>query len=87
MGRKSYCFWPEKVLKLSILARKSLRISAKTVFFFFFGDHLFLAGKSASIFDFGQKKPWDFGEDLLFFIFLEITEFSLKNGLNPNQEQ
>ena len=33
MGGKSYCFWPEKTLKFSISARKSLRISAKTFSF------------------------------------------------------
>ena len=65
MGGKSYCFWSEKPLKFSILARKSLRISSKT--FFFYGDHLFLAVKTAKIFDFSQKKPSDFGEDLFFF--------------------
>ena len=35
VGRKSYCFWPEKLLKFLISARKSLRISAKTFFLFF----------------------------------------------------
>ena len=39
------CFWPEKPIKFSISARKSLRIPAKT--FFFSGDHLFLAGQTA----------------------------------------
>ena len=61
------CFWPEKLLKFVISAKKSLRISAKTFFFVCFGDHLFLAGKTAKICDFGQKKPLDFGEDLFFF--------------------
>ena len=43
-GRKKLVFFGrEKTLKFAILARKSLRISAKT--FFFFGDHLLLIGK------------------------------------------
>ena len=43
-GERSCCFWPEKTFEFVISASKSLRISAKT-FFFFFGDHLILAGK------------------------------------------
>ena len=60
-----------------ISAKKSLRISAKA---FFFGDHLFLAGKTAKICDLGQKKFSDFGEDLFFFedhlIFTETSPSS-----------
>ena len=33
IGGKSFCFWPEKPFKFLISARKSLRISAKTFFF------------------------------------------------------
>ena len=40
----SWCFRVEKTLEFAILARKSLRISAKT---FFFEDHLLLVGKFA----------------------------------------
>ena len=39
LGGRSWYFWAEKTLKLVISARKSLRISAKT-FFFFFGEDL-----------------------------------------------
>ena len=39
LGGRSCFFWPENMLKFEISAGKSLRISAKT-FFFFFGDHL-----------------------------------------------
>ena len=49
------CFLPEKLLKFVISAKKSLRISAKT--FFFFG---------AKICDFGQKKPSDIGQKKAF---------------------
>ena len=42
-GRKKLLFWPEKTLKFVISVRTNFRISAKT--FFFFGDHLVLAGK------------------------------------------
>ena len=45
LGGRSWCFWVEKTLKVAISARKSLRISAKTFFFFFYGDHLLLAEK------------------------------------------
>ena len=34
LGGRSWCFWAEKMLKFAISARKSLRISAKTFFFF-----------------------------------------------------
>ena len=44
LGGRSWCFWAKKTLKFAISARKSLRIAAKT-FFFFFGDHLLLVGK------------------------------------------
>ena len=121
MGGKSNCFWPEKPHKFSNSARKSLRISAKTfffLFFFFFWRPAVFGRKTAWIFDFGLKKPLDFGEDLLFYFyfwrppvfgwknrlnfrlrpekafgfrwrsfFLEITQFSLKNCLNPIQKQ
>ena len=46
-----------------VTARKTLWISAKT---FFFEDHLFLAGKTSWICDFGQNKPLNFDEDLFF---------------------
>ena len=48
------CFWAEKPFEFPILAEKSDSILVKT-FFFFFGDHLFLAEKSASISD----KPFE----------------------------
>ena len=35
LGGKSCCFWPEKQFEFGISARKSLRISGKTFFFFF----------------------------------------------------
>ena len=38
LGGRSCCYWAEKTLKFTISARKSVRISAKT--FFFFWDHL-----------------------------------------------
>ena len=53
-------FWAEKTLKFAISARKSLRISAKT--FFFWRSPAF----GRKICDFGQKKPSHFGEDLFF---------------------
>ena len=43
-----------------------------------FGDHLFLAGKTAKIFDFGQQ--------IIFSLKIIFTEISLKNRLNPIQE-
>ena len=49
------CFRPEKPRKFPISAGKSLTISVKT--FVFFGDHLFSAGKTAWIPDFGRKTP------------------------------
>ena len=52
----------------------------KKLVFFWGGDHLFLAGKATWIFDFGQKKPSDFGEDI-FFVFLEITCIWLEKPL------
>ena len=42
LGGRSWCFLAEKTLKLAISARQSLRISAKT---FFFWDLLLLGGK------------------------------------------
>ena len=59
-GRKNcrnFRFWPEEAFQFR---RRP----------FFFGDHLFLAGKTAQIFQSGQKMPLHFGEDLFF---LEIT--------------
>ena len=35
LGGRSCCYWAEKTLKFAISARKSLRILAKTFFFFF----------------------------------------------------
>ena len=35
----------------------------------FFGDHLFLGGKTVWMFDFGRKIRLNFGEDLFFFFF------------------
>ena len=64
-------FWGEKTIKFAISARKSLRISAKT--FFFWRSPAF----GQKICDFGQKKPSDFGEDLFFFF--EITCFWSEN--------
>ena len=57
---------PEEPFEFVISAEKSVLISVKT-FLFFFGDHLFLGGKSATISDFGGKIRLNFGEDLLFF--------------------
>ena len=57
LGGRCYCFWAEKTLKFAISARKSLRISAKT-FFFFWRSPAF----GRKICDFGQKKPSDFSE-------------------------
>ena len=45
LGGKSCCFWAKKTLKFAISARKKPWISAKTFFFYFFGDHLLLVGK------------------------------------------
>ena len=61
LGGRSWCIWAGKTLKFAILARKSLRISAKT--FFFWRSPAF----DRKICDFSQKKPSDFGEDLFLF--------------------
>ena len=55
---------PEEPFEFVISAEKSVSISVKT---FFFGDHLFLGGKSATISDFGGKIRLNFGEDLFLF--------------------
>ena len=75
---------PEEINRLG---GSGAQIEAKLVFFvdwhriswrfwdedlFFFGDHLFSAGKTAWIFDIGRKIPWNYSED---FFFLEITCF------------
>ena len=44
-------------------------------FFFFFGDYLILGRKNLWVSDFGRKITLNFGEDLFFFFFLEITWF------------
>ena len=49
---------------------------------FFWVDHLFLAGKATWIFDFGQKKPSDFGEDIFFLFFWRSPALGWKNRLN-----
>ena len=59
LGGRSWFFWAEKTLKFAISARKSLRISAKTFFFFLWRSPAF----GRKICDFGQKKP---SEDLFF---------------------
>ena len=46
------CFWVEKPFQVPISAEKSVSILVKI---FFFGDHLFLGGKTISISNFGQK--------------------------------
>ena len=57
-------FWAEKMFEFPISAEKSLSISVKTLFFFFyFGDHLILGGKNV------RKITLNFGEDLFFFYF------------------
>ena len=64
-------FWEEEVavigrkktLKFAISARKSLRISAKTFFYFIFWRSPAFDRKICA---FGQKKPSVFGEDLFF---------------------
>ena len=61
LGGRSWCFWAKKTLKFAISARKSLRFSTKT--YFFWRSPAF----GRKICDFGQKKPSDFGEDLFFF--------------------
>ena len=48
------CFRPKKLPEFPILAGKSLAILVKT---FFFGDHLFSAGKTAWTSDCGRKIP------------------------------
>ena len=50
-----------------MLGGKSLLISVKTLFFFFFGDHLILGGKIVRISDFGPKFTLNFGEDSRIF--------------------
>ena len=73
--------------KISVFGRKNrlhFRFRPEKTFGFqrkplFFGDHLFLAGKTAYIFDLGQKKPSDFGEDLSFW---RSSVFGRKNCLN-----
>ena len=49
------------------------------LFYFIFGDHLFLAGKTAWISDLGRKIPCNFSEDLFFF--LRSPVFGRKNPL------
>ena len=46
--RKKF-FWAEKTFEFWISAENSLWILAKTFFFFFFGDHLILAGKNCIV--------------------------------------
>ena len=47
--------------------RISWRFWDKELFFFFFWDHLFSAGKTAWISDFGRKIPCNFSEDVFFW--------------------
>ena len=69
-------FWEEKVtvfgrknrLNFWIRPVKAFGVRRRPIFSFF-GDHLFLAGKTVYIAEFGQKKLSDFGEDLFFFFF------------------
>ena len=61
-----------------IYGETTLQVSAKT--FFFFGEHLILAGEKPWIFDFGQKKPLNFGEDLFFGNHLIFTEKSSQSN-------
>ena len=82
---------PKKLTGSGLLERKS---RSKLVFFvdwhqilwrfwdkdlFFFGEHLFLAGKTAWISDFGRKISCNFSEDLFF---LRSPDFGRKNCLN-----
>ena len=75
---RSCCFWVEKTLKFAISARKSIRISAKT--FFFWRSPAF----GRKICDFGQKQPSDFGEDHFFWrspaFGRKICDFGQKNS-------
>ena len=57
--------WQHSLFPIS--AEKSLLISVKTFFFFFFGDHLNLGGKIVRISDFGWKFTLNFGEDSRIF--------------------
>ena len=46
----------------------------------YFFKLVFLGGKNVEICDLGQKKPWDFGEDLFFFFWdhlLLVGKFSI----------
>ena len=52
-------------------------------------NQLLLAGKTAQIFDFGQKKPSDFGEDLFFWrspnFQWKIASIQFRNNENSGQ--
>ena len=68
---RSPVFGRKKTLSLWFRPKKAFEFRRRP--YFFFGDHLFLAGKKPNICDFGQRKRLNFGEDLIFF--LEITCF------------
>ena len=73
---------PPQTFEIPISAAKSVSISVKT-FFFLFGDHLVLGGKSVGISDFGRKISLNFGEGLFFFLFFwRPPAFGQKKGLN-----
>ena len=67
LGSISGCTPPPTSVKLTVSAEKSLSISVKTFFLFFFGDHLILGGKNVRISDFGPKITLNFGEDIRIF--------------------
>ena len=67
----------EDSFEFPILAEKSVSISVKT--FFFFGEHLFLGGKTASISDFGRKIRVNFGS--VVSLFQKIPPFFSKSWL------
>ena len=73
---------PPQTFEFANLAEKSVSNSAKTFFFFFFGDHLFFGGKNLSISDFGRKISLNFGEDLFFFFFWRTPVFGRKKPSN-----
>ena len=79
-------------VKLTVSAEKSLSISVKTFFFFFFGDHLILGGKNVRISDFGPKITLNFGEDIRIFEGLCLksppTKFSRSDtGMGPPNQK
>ena len=80
MGGKSNCFWPEKPLRFSISARKSLRISAKT--FFFLEIICFWSEKPLRFSISARKSLRISAKTFFYFYFLRSPVFGRKNRLD-----